>query len=45
MSRSLNVYTNDVLIGQLHERSDIWCFEYAASWIESGTFDLSPFIT
>lgn len=41
--RSLNVYVDNRLVGQLFEGDDLWRFEYDISWIEAtDSFDLGP---
>jgi serine/threonine-protein kinase HipA len=41
--RSLNVYVDSRLVGQLHEGEDLWRFEYDRSWAQSTDgFDLAP---
>jgi len=41
--RFLDIFINDVKLGQLVEQNNLWGFEYAQSWINSpDAFDLSP---
>jgi len=41
--RSLNVYVDSRLVGQLHEGEDLWRFEYDKGWAQaSDSFDLAP---
>lgn len=41
--RSLNVYVDTQLVGQLHEGEDLWRFEYDKGWTKAADgFDLSP---
>ena len=41
--RSLNVYVDSRLVGQLHEGDDLWRFEYDKGWTQaSDSFDLAP---
>jgi len=41
--RSLNVYVDSRLAGQLHEGEDLWRFEYDKGWAQaSDSFDLAP---
>jgi serine/threonine-protein kinase HipA len=45
MNRSLDVYVDDTLVGQLTDENNIWGFEYAPSWLKSETrHPLSPHI-
>lgn len=41
--RSLNVFVDNRLVGQLHEGEDLWRFEYDKSWAQAtDSFDLAP---
>ncbi len=41
--RSLDVYAENRLAGQLHEGEDLWRFEYDTSWVHAtDSFDLAP---
>ena len=41
--RSLNVYVDRRLVGQLYEGEDLWRFEYDKGWVQaSDGFDLAP---
>jgi len=41
--RSLNVYAENQLVGQLHEGDDLWRFQYDKGWAQaSDGFDLAP---
>lgn len=45
MIRTLDVYVDDTLVGQLTDESNIWVFEYARSWLVNETrYPLSPHI-
>lgn len=42
-TRSLNVYSNERLVGWLAERNDIWQFDYAPQWVQwAHSWDISP---
>ena len=41
--RSLNVYVDRRLVGQLYEGEDLWRIEYEKGWVQaSDGFDLAP---
>jgi len=41
--RSLNVFSGQRLVGQLHEGDDLWRFDYDTDWAQaSDSFDLAP---